>query len=536
MNTLECSISLENLMEDLENMNSFITTQEYPVITNEGFVETIKKFIEFLKEQVEKIIVMIRANYEKFNLYIRHNIGKIKNITSKFRVIQNYNVIQLSERTINKYISLYPLDSKCEWIHKEFKQFPYLSIKDQISNLRSLISSVTSNNLNDKSKYLVYEDGEKSIYYSIGINGELEEKLTTSSSLENVDKKSINNLKFSKLFITQLANKLDEVVNDIPNIIKTVDLVKTDVNNLYKSLSSTGLYKKDEVLAKNLQKILTKIIPKLYSNLLINIKKYNTLFNTILKDINSDPIILANEYLDYCKKTNTTGEYQFDANKSKVVTKYGLTYIEVNIDSPELKNQGGAWTINVRPVEKYDDIKDDSKYEEISYSYQPGANHQFDISRGIDSVTTKKSGIGLIFTNEQFILQNTSLTKHKISFQYVLYHELGHIVTSQNELSYTYNRLGNLDFTSRIALKYFESTRETRSDAYAAVMTNTKFSDVFEWRYDGFQWYKLFPDKTKEEIKKTYIDNLNRQLGYVKQVVKIPLFNLLRGKLTGVNK
>lgn len=335
-----------------------------------------------------------------------------------------------------------------------------------------------------------------------------EEKTSTPKITDNYIQSNLN-FEFSELLLTQLCKRLDDYRDSIPLLKQEIEEIRKTVNKFIKDLEAENNYENIyKVKISNV--ILTKIVPALYKNILINISKYSKLFKSIYKDIEHDPKVYYNNYVEYCKKNNIT--QHGDPNSLKVETYAGVTYIETSINNPYFKKIGSAYAIVVHGQE-VQDLQDDEL--EIKYEEETGINHQKKLNKNIGGRILPAN---IIFSNRSWSEQRNS--QYNITFKWTLYHELGHLITGSKEEVTHRGYVDNL--AKEIALEYFNGHSENRSDMYACIMSGVKPEDVFEMRWaTTFREGKaLGLNKSKEEIKKMFISNLTSQIPYIRKYTK----------------
>lgn len=552
------SVALESLCD--------FKYKESNIISTEGFVDTIKHIIEKIKEFFSKFTIWLKKTWPKMLIYLNKVMSYFDNTFQNFNYIKNkYNIIIPNDVIDYWSDNLGQVSVEPDGIHLSFG-----ITNEFFKNLNNLVGMVIDNkdlhNINIESKGIDSFDvaknslnNENDVVVCITYCLKNKVKFIASDENGNLYHKEINltnNDKAKKFYNYKFKHdELIKSVSDTKSFRQNIDGYMSNYNHLQniidktiKSININNASDEDKRKLKNLFVLSSKaMVDILYmlSDLCSVSKKY---IKMVVKEYSKTTLIgyewlataikeknnLVLKSLANMISANHGGHIKVtesDLYNIKVVTDGKIAYLDTSGGGAALKSfmatTGGACAIRSGQFSEVDNLatniaklSNDEDNEDVIETIKRIALSGFiliDQSIAMDLCTTINKQAG---TN--------------IGFKFLIYHELGHVVTNQNEtpLSYSKDFLDALesndeDLKTKLANKHFTEVyiagiHENLADAYGVVNTNTSVDDLVKWRFKIFEFTGFSKDdyEGREEEMKA---NIKKQIANLGSVAKMDL-------------
>lgn len=458
-------------LKELDNINYDL--QDY--ISLEGMLsEGVKKLGNLLITIIDKIKEWFKKFWTKINLYMTYYFRYFTTIGDEFRYIRNKNNIMLSKESIKIINNIYPNLNL-----KNLKE-DVMIVLDLPFKLLNIIENV----LNDKSfnKTLIFIDHSHKGYIDIS-NGNInyiEEYINTEEKVFNSEELDF----YMCLEVADILDKrkfgLKEFYSKIENI---QNKIKTNISKLEENM----------LKSKNLLLLERNYITKVLSNYIYNIKRIQKILRVIYKDACRTTSLGYYKFIKKCQEDKT------------FYTKSGYDKMFGNPHSLKIVDDGKYLFIDFNKNEAKSLIEDG----EIAFT-KTSTVTELDITSGvvIDMDNQVKSfdskdnilEFNLIFICSKIVRSGylTPLNETiRLNFDFVYWHEVGHIVTGQNEFDYNFTTGGMYDPLINQVEAYIKSDLENKSDAYAMLMTGLSLDQVWEER---IKYFNVVVENMKNKI------------------------------------
>lgn len=490
--------------------------------------EDLPAFFKKIKETIMAIITKIRnwfgKMWRKVRVWLFNMFKYFNKIADEFRFVRNRGKLQLSEstcdawnnlpipfktldsiteylKTIPKLVSSIKTIYKSDFINGVPKDNTPFTLDFALSKRGIHILSNTDNTAENFTPYLQHHvhsyealagiATKKTIKYQMGIID-----YVTYESHDLVEPKK--DYDFDTFF--NIAKAVDELRFSIKNIDKEIDMFLKEAEKDIKELEKKDSLTDDE---KNNLKSLSACVTYLPNNLVFSIIDIVKILTRCLKRTVADAeTSTAVGYYAFVEKCKTDPDY-FKAFETDMLaaTPHGGNADKFNL--------GGAEALNVVDDGKYLYIDVGDIDGKCSITYCGGAMASIPFKVGVDKESdsyknatpeekaqadvdpeTFKSNIRkeldtgrVIFISRSFIENNTIKDLLKgFTFDLIYYHEVGHVVTGQDEITYLIDSGNPMDSFTNELVKYTQHTTELRADAYAALVTGTKPQVIIESR------------------------------------------------------
>ena len=463
------------------SIEQHISLRNKLTISNEEISDIAKKIVEKIKMIFKKIWEWIKEIGRKFHLLWIKLHSKIKRIDKDFRMLTNKNDVELSSTTVTFFKEHFAsicdgdpnkLINQVDKILKGFTSIPKdgaltldgaelldFGNKDDFKNLT---------HPEGKLKYFIsnseitYINGRHVRGFIATVHGE-DNKGRNDGSADHLDyfdtklpevNKTINKMYFNK--VQELANSVYNTGNSIFKIQDGIKKAETEIMKSIKKLESSS--ENNNYLYRNLQKWAAHV-PNDRMQTVIYFARYLYKFlRLVYTDTAKNSDLLYRQFMEYISKVKNLSEiglFDIPTDGIKYVNENDKGYISIpseNMENSPLR--GGFVFLNRKTSDGlfYTDIIDEKD----------------DINKPF--LTAMKSGIIFLETDLQDLLPAIS----SLSKDFVYYHELGHIVTGQNESPINVGELKSLDH----GVLYTHTSMELRADAFAAIKTGVSLEKV----------------------------------------------------------
>lgn len=561
------SLNVENYKGNmgLESLYDF-KYEESNVISTEGFVDAIKHIIEKIKEFFSKFTIWLKKTWPKILIYLNKVMSYFDNTFQNFNYIKNkYNIIMPNEIIDYWSNNLGQVSVEPDGIHLSFGMtnvfFKNLNtlvgmvIEDKDlryinTGLRGIDSfDAAENSLNNENDVVVcitYCLKNKVKFIASDENGNLYHK---EIELTNNDKaKKFYNFKFKHDELIKSVSDTKSFRQNIDGYMSNYNHLQNIIDKTIKSININNASDEDKRKLKNLFVLSSKaMVDMLYmlSDLCSVSKKYikmvvkeyskTTLIGyewlaTAIKEKNS----LVLKSLASMLTVNHGGLIKIeesDLYNIKIVTNGKVAYLDTSDGGETLKTfmatTGGACAIRSGQFAEVD------KFSTEIAKMSNNENNE-DVIETIKRIALS----GLILIDQKIVMDMcTSINREagtNIGLKFIIYHELGHVVTNQNETPLSFSKdyleamksndedlkykLANKQFTE----SYISGIHENLADAYAIVNTNTSVDDLVKWRFKVFELAGHSRDNyegREEEMKA----NIKKQIANLGSVAKMDL-------------
>lgn len=507
------SNNIKNIEIQLEALNSL--TKYQTNISQESLLSTVETIIKFIKELIDKVINYFKIMYNKLVLRFRQLVIDGSDITKKLSTVRGKGMITISDTTFN-------------YLKDNFKTLDINTISnglDEINKLSLNYKSVVDKIINKETieETLVYNDFITSIKVKSKRNGELE---VINQSIDIPDNKiDIKNdtIKEVPYNLTVLLSESLDKTNDklsmlFQDINRISDTVKKNVDELERTKEFNN---SNTTMLKNLlivQKTFPVNILKSYNTIM---RKIGIALNMIYRDGVSTSDLLYKEFITNLKDQNYKNKLDFidyleDISKLKLIDndKYlyfstsGISKIDVIAGIPPAFTIAGYKIIE----------KGYKGTDPVPYTRWPTMVNTTKLLKEEEFDYNSIRYSGLIFICEDLVKSLIRESNIKITFDYIYYHEVGHLLTRQEMYVYYSNPNNFFDIEQNPIELYIGNIKENKSDAYACLMTG--ISPEIVWNYRLWEFKNIIADLDEDQISENYILPVNKLREWMDSIEK----------------
>lgn len=491
------------------------------LLSREGLVYAYNKTLELIKEVIKKFIQWLKDIWNKSELFLLYNFKYFLKMSDEFRYVRNKYKIKLSERSIKLFKEYFPTINLNE-ADDEMKLLTTFS-----DNFLKSIKSFLENKQPLSGKYYDFKNEYKSFTIDSEFNLETFDlnKPTKSINIPN-EANFLDVFEFSKGYDSLLFG-----IKDFKNKINQIEtLISNNVTRL-SNINNPDL--KDIKLLNLLGLIQSKLLPKHVNCYINTINGLSKFLKSALKDAISSTSLGYYVFLDlYKNNSDFNKEFKFkddigDPNKLKVIDNGDILYIE--FEAPNPSRTGPAFNYNDCLIEKITFTDEYGKLQQARENY-------FDFN---------PFRVSLIFIDRKALESD----KHQLDFNTTYWHEVGHVVTNQQEIVYHINQTNFYDSFLNVVERYIGHQTENQADAFAKLKTGVSWDKLWEFRLHyllksaamTMGTYKYYNTINLEEYtkwregiskrKQEYINNVTKEIQDMGKYTKLGALGWLR-KLT----
>lgn len=507
------SNNIKNIEIQLEALNSL--TKYQTNISQESLLSTVETIIKFIKELIDKVINYFKIMYNKLVLRFRQLVIDGSDITKKLSTVRGKGMITISDTTFN-------------YLKDNFKTLDINTISnglDEINKLSLNYKSVVDKIINKETieETLVYNDFITSIKVKSKRNGELE---VINQSIDIPDNKiDIKNdtIKEVPYNLTVLLSESLDKTNDklsmlFQDINRISDTVKKNVDELERTKEFNN---SNTTMLKNLlivQKTFPVNILKSYNTVM---RKIGIALNMIYRDGVSTSDLLYKEFITNLKDQNYKNKLDFidylgDISKLKLIDNDKYLYFSMTGIS---KTDMIAGVPPAFTIPGYKIIEKGHKgTDPVSYTKWPTMVTTRKLLKEEEFDYNSIRYSGLIFICEDLINSLIRESNTKITFDYIYYHEVGHLLTRQEMYVYYSNPNNFFDIEQNPIELYIGNIKENKSDAYACLMTG--ISPEVVWDYRLWEFKNIIADLDEYQISENYLLPVNKLREWMESIEK----------------
>lgn len=549
----EILIDFEELDKNINNLYNLVKHNKVDYIPNyisgESFITVFETLINTIKEFIIKISYKLKEVYQNVSLRIKYYGNYFNSITKKLSSIRNKNKLLISSKTrefmfinfnIEKEQDLLYFNTKLNRLLENYKK----SVNDVI-NSYSIDNRLIFTNLKNE-EYI--KSNENGILRIVGPNDDI----------KHYYKPTTNNTKTFELdynLVLSVSEIVDDILSDITKLTNQTNEVNIEIRQEINKIEANKTFdKNNENKLKNLlflQKNYPSKILKSYNN---SINKIKTFLTMVYNDSIATSKLI---YTDFLNKVKTDKNYVIkknlediigDPNSLSLVDDGKYLYIELGYDNfINNKLEDSALTISGSHIVDRIDTRDNTTKGPL-HIQDPKVLEEGFVYSGIENS-------GIILLCKEAILNDLKKYGGKVTFDYIYYHEVGHLITKQERKVYFRNKYDFMDTETNPIEMYINNEKENKSDAYACLITGISPEDVWDYRLKLFNinielYNKAEPyeydedlpkskyDKWIEEVKTTkkdtYINNVKKHMKEMMFYVKLGPKGWVRSLLTRI--
>lgn len=534
------NISRESIAYTLGKLG--VSLEEYNTISTEG----IKDFLQKAKQKVQalwaKIIGYYRKNYAKISMYFMSLFKSYGKLAEQFRCIRNKHKIGVSPSTQELLAKHFGYLGNDFIIHMgDIAEHLTTIINDLGSGMFSKFTALEETvSINTKfGKYLkelitkqdnpdgeilgiTYSCNNKIRYIHKGRkedDSETQQQDTAStedSSDDNNDKKDNKKKEAKKVDMSlRLFYKECNVNSEIQTKEEFIDInfdpclklakdndalrdkvkdFSKKIEDLEKTANSSTSNASDNVSGDHFRNVLmvsSKLTMDTTYNILDNLKAITACLKAILEDAQNTSFYAYYRFMEIVeehkviplpgKNVSVTGTVEVVEDGDKV-------FIDLNNDWPAVIQQTGLF----------------GGFVILDYTFEGETKQQEDDDESAEAYISKGNVMLLDRKMNGPADKPTLLKDSGMTFDFLYYHEEGHIVTGQTETPFA----NNAEYQDS-EQKYFSHMTENSADAYACKKTGTSYSTLADWR-------AKLGNTLIANNKEKFIENVKRYEGDIK--------------------
>lgn len=522
--TLETQINVNKVLGDLNKVKSTsLLTMEsldlYPQVNawgsvevvNEGLWQGIKNFIEMIIAAIQKMIDWFKSIFTRIEVELIKRLYAFNKIADEFRACRYKETIVLSPKAINYFNNnfLIPKETSGDWSNyfsftldnpsemvNELINKAYLNVKEVLDvQLKSLYIAGGSFGKLDINLFIGKTNNEFNILVEKD-EGVLHLEKVTGGSPTKVERGQ--EIKFVK--ILALADDVDKLRYNIKNIYKNyIQLLESSKKEVELIKSKTDGLNTNTL--KNIMLIQNKAIPISIKSTIKTLGSITKFLRYALKNAAESSslgyeIFIKNKdkYADFIGKEDLG-----DINALKLVHNGEYLYIET-------KGSAGPFAVHLSMT------MTDTAYNDFGYSNKEQREKLMDSSGPEHGDIIN---LGLIFMpGEKEFYNNVFGLSGQKAFDVAYWHEVGHIVTGQNERFYIQKQANDYNIGKELfrfintIFTYIDNPTENMADAYSLLKTGIDFDVLLKARVltitdDNLKNEDLLATKYREVVLKS---------------------------------
>lgn len=555
-------ISREGYITDDNIAEMFYINQE-DYTSQEGLGTVFHTIVEAIKKAIEKIKDWFKSMWAKINIFLINVFKYIDKVADEFRYLRNKDQLSFGPTVINQFYKLFPTAD----INN-----PITAIEGSLnclSNFEKVAADIIRNGHQFKpgDKYVIYDNGAEITYFS---------------KPDTKDNKLVLVPKVSKAEITvgykpkpeatqgmttsfdvwlNFAKALDKARYDINRIVATIEKISKSTEataNLLEKSPTTRADSKDAL--QNILTLQSKGVMTVTFNYIDIIKKATKFLKLVLKNAEDGGMAGYLKFINAYNSPNSKLKEEISKvllvpgsepntmeqmvfNKLSIGSKGEMLWVEVDA-SPSFARMGGACAL---PNLKYDvngsDVATAASLDAMNKQIE-------EASKGVEGVKDVRN-LNIVFISSPIVNKLIADTPLKgKGFDFIYWHEVGHIVTNQQEMVYVAAK--DKDLFDPIG-RYVRHRTENQADAFAILKTGVSIEQVWEFRKAFFigiteeikndiikekgeeEFNKLLKqvgDDIDRQFKKEFITNITREMQVMRKYVKLGFRGWLRSVLT----
>lgn len=503
-----------DLTEDFSNNKLYGRPYD---VSKEDMLEYFKSIIRELLETIERFKNWLKTNYHRLHLKFIKYKDKIETVNKLLHSIRDKNYIRVDKKSIDLLIKLFNTDDT-DIITNNFNYF-----LKQLDSLPKVVESIVSGN--PPKGFIFYDLGGIRKETRVSMDNKLSFKDShTSNDIPTNHIEDSASIEYTVL--TDMISGLSLGLNKIDHVLDVLDKVSDICKKSSISVNKDDFTKNNFTLLKNLVMIEQIISLDMLKWFIRSVKYSKKVIDSIL-DYNVTATPLSYTYF-ISEAQNNPGFYKAnpefqrdlgDPRNFKLIENGQYVYIDFKIPPTSTKGPGVSYnSVKLKDISKDNDSID---LERETFSHEGG----FDFYK-----------MGLVFLDTEYIQKHSKFLDFKVCY----WHEVGHIVTRQNELSYTFNSSNPKDSWVNVAERYIRHSTENMADAFALIKTNISLEKLWESRMMALM---ALIDHNPEKIgvlelgdrfanisprRDEYMNNVKKYIPDIRKYTKLDLFSYLR--------
>lgn len=512
----ERSLSLfKREIEHYEKYRSMdILSLEELRISSEDLISYFKNMLDKLLEIIGRFKDWIELNYHKLQIKFIGYQDRAKKMSMLAMNIRDKNSFKIDKKSGDMLIKLFATIDTDDVIKTGDLFFK------QLDNLESFIKSVI--NREKITPFNYYNLGGVKKYAKLNIDNILTWYMNDET--EELVNPIKDNAAFNYLDLYNLLQSYYKYLDKIKDVVKTFDSINKSIKSYIVDLHLGDVTQNKIKDLKNIHFIQHDIILDMYRWYIRYIKYTGTLLNSIIKYNVSNTPFGYEYFLDIVKNPNNPfySKHPFlkedlgDPNNFKLVQNYPYIYIDFKMPLTSSKGPGVSY-VNI----KLTDVGYESK---------------IDLDDDNDETKFSFYKLGLVFLDSEYISKHSDLLDFKVCY----WHEVGHIVTEEDEKEYKFDSRSPKDSWINMTERYIRHPAENKADAYALIKTNISIDAMWNSRMMGLATFNKENDryvnkrgveewmKSISSRKQEYINNVKSYIPEIRKYVKLDLFSYLR--------
>lgn len=416
-------------------------------ISQEDIRSFIESIINKIKEFISKINNWVNTNWDKIKLEYYSRFGNFSSLTKELRYIRDKNEIWLSKKTLDLFYRTYP--------NIDVKQINKITI--ELNNSLLTFENYVKDFINgNKKELLVYDIGGETKTF----NGYI-----TKKENHNFKESGEDGIEIPYNNVLELSKNIEIIINNISIFNKSVKNVNNIVLHKIEELKNNSLNTSVDNI-KELMSIQSECIPNILRWYTRSISIYRKLMHSILKDNIESGANGYQLFINTCLanpdfyNANNFKKDLGDPKYFKLVNQGDYLYIDFKCTDTSEYGYGTAFIDLI--IDGVTNTKENQTLRENTKEYI-----------GFDTYK-----LNLVFLDTEAISNSKGLIDFKTSY----WHEVGHVVTHQQELVYKVNSNNFKDSWYNLVERYISHPTENIADAYACLMSGKKPEDIWESR------------------------------------------------------
>lgn len=482
----------------------YINQESY--VSKEGLGTVIKQIVEAIKKCIAKIAEWFRGMWAKINVFLVNIFKYIDKVADEFRYLRNKSELVLSSSLVQDFKDLFPFaDIK----NPVTAILPSLSC---LSNFEKLAADVVkSGHVFKSEKYVVYDNGQVESFFFRPDNGAGVTQLTFISKQDK--RKSGDEPKYAtdKPMTTSFdpwltfAVELDKARFSINKISSSIKKASDSCNVLAEAIEKNPdtVPNSTDVL-KNILLLQNKGALAVTFNYIDIIRKATKFLKKVAKSAEETSAEGYKMFLKaYANSKDLQTKLELGAPSTlSVVDKGEILYISAKDPGGLTTLSGGAFAFPHFKFQVLNTAQSDVE-KQHQEAFEKGLSEaSIDIGNGVDV-----RSLNLIFINEDLVQALVDNLGGGMTLKFAYWHEVGHVVTNQQEITYKIDTNNPEDVFLNAVLKYIRHRSENQADAFACLKTGVSPEGAWETRVKVFAKIVAHPASYAANANKTGLFN-----------------------------